>query len=172
MHHFFFLPYTRALRWKGCGDHTYVLYIPFPTQYGRCAYFFASASIHCWAVFVREGYLVSEWSIEEPGRPLSNEFTYTYLPDGRKTWERVGRGGGCHNPVEDHLRGPCLPIVPRPTYSPRPSPMPRTKPSLPRQTRTKASPPRPTTKTETSGRPSTSLPHPESVFRVLAAFRS
>lgn len=47
--------------------------------------FFASASTHCWTVFVREGYLVSERSIEEPDRLVSDEFTFTYLMDGRST---------------------------------------------------------------------------------------
>ncbi|KAJ7292645.1 hypothetical protein C8J57DRAFT_1549877, partial [Mycena rebaudengoi] len=82
MHHFVFLPYTSEGRWKGCGDH----------------------AVHCWAVFVREGYLVSGKSIEGPERPFSDELTTTYLLDSRSTVESVGRGWWVsHNPVEDHL---------------------------------------------------------------------
>ena len=47
--------------------------------------FFASASIHCWAVFVREGYLINEKSIEDPDRLLDDEFTFTYFMDSRAT---------------------------------------------------------------------------------------
>lgn len=32
MHHFLFLLYTKEGRWKGCGDHTYVFFIPLPRQ--------------------------------------------------------------------------------------------------------------------------------------------
>ena len=43
---------------------------------------FASTSIRCWTIFIHKGY-ISEASIEEPGTLLSEEFTYTYVSDGR-----------------------------------------------------------------------------------------
>jgi hypothetical protein len=63
-----------------------------------------SASLHCWAHFVRQGDITSETSNEDPDTPLSVELTYTYLEPDRKTWARVGRGWWVsHNPMEDEL---------------------------------------------------------------------
>ena len=82
---------------------------------------FASASIHCWAVFVDKGY-ISEAPIEEPGISLSEEFTYTYLGDGRSIWERVGRGWWVSYNPENELVPETMFSDRRPTYLLPPSP--------------------------------------------------
>lgn len=38
------------------------------------------------------GIITNENSAEELDIPLSTAPTYTYLVDGRKTWEKIGRG--------------------------------------------------------------------------------
>lgn len=61
-----------------------------------------SASLHCWAVFVRDGNIISADSEENPGTSLSEELTFTYIPGGASTHEPIGRGWWlCYNPVED-----------------------------------------------------------------------
>lgn len=63
-----------------------------------------SASLHCWAHFVREGDITSENSAEDPDKPLCDELTYTYLEGGANTYKPIGRGWWVsHNPVEDSL---------------------------------------------------------------------
>jgi len=95
MHHFLFLPYTADGRWKGCGDHL----------------------LHTWALFVREGYITSPNSIENPNVPLYEELTFTYIRGSRKTWERVGRGWWvAHNPKENGLTPETIFTDGRPTY--------------------------------------------------------
>jgi hypothetical protein len=110
MHHFLFLPYTSDGRWKGCGDHLYVLFrsisisisdeelvSAFPPPFYR-------TRINTFAVFVNVGLLPSADSNENPTVPLSTELTYSYLHDGSMMWCRMGRGWWLkYNPPMDPL---------------------------------------------------------------------
>ena len=61
------------------------------------------ASLHCWALFVREGDIISEDAIKDPDTPLADELVYTHLPGGA-TYQAVGHGWWVsYNPQQDHL---------------------------------------------------------------------